>query len=69
LHGSPGRNFSFPQIPQIFADFFNPKLLLNALTELKPTKRLVRNSASLTSERKNEAELLFFALGKVVAQS
>jgi len=21
LHGTPGRNFSFPQIPQSFADF------------------------------------------------
>jgi hypothetical protein len=34
-HGSPRRNFSFPQIPQIFADFFNPKFLLNALPEFQ----------------------------------
>jgi hypothetical protein len=56
-HGSPGRNFSFPQIAQIFADFFNPKRLLNALPELESTDNIPRSAASLTSERKNEAEL------------
>jgi hypothetical protein len=34
LDESPSRNFSFLQIPQIFAEFFNPKFLLIALPEL-----------------------------------
>jgi hypothetical protein len=56
---SPRRNFSFPQIAQIFADFFNPKFLLDARPELKYADHLARNAASLTSERKNEVELIF----------
>ena len=53
---SPRRNFSFPQMPQILADFFNLKFLLDARPELKSTDNIPRNTASLTSERKNEAE-------------
>jgi hypothetical protein len=54
---SARRNFSFPQTPQIFAEFFNPKRLLNALPDLRSTNNFARSAASLTSERKNEAEL------------
>jgi hypothetical protein len=48
---------NFPQIARIFADFFNLKFLLDARPELKSTDNIPRNAASLTSERKNEAEL------------
>jgi hypothetical protein len=44
-HGSPRRNFSFPQIPQIF---FNLESLLNSLPELESTDNIPRSAASLS---------------------